>query len=54
MHVNPGGRTGIPAFEREAYEQFSLRHLGSAASSPRGRLRAASGEDAERRSASAP
>jgi len=30
MHINPGGHTGIPAFEREAWERFFVRHLGSA------------------------
>jgi dienelactone hydrolase len=30
MHINPGGHTGIPAFERESYESFYLRHLGEA------------------------
>lgn len=30
MHINPGGHTGIPAFERESYEGFYLRHLGKA------------------------
>jgi dienelactone hydrolase len=29
MHINPGGHTGIPEFERESYERFFLRHLGS-------------------------
>jgi pimeloyl-ACP methyl ester carboxylesterase len=29
MHINPGGHLGIPAFERESYERFYLRHLGS-------------------------
>ncbi len=29
MHINPGGHTGIPAFEREAFESFFVRHLGS-------------------------
>ncbi len=28
MHINPGGHTGIPAFEREAYDDFYVRHLG--------------------------
>ncbi len=28
MHINPGGHTGIPPFERESYENFYLRHLG--------------------------
>jgi dienelactone hydrolase len=28
MHINPGGHTGIPAFEREAYDEFFVRHLG--------------------------
>lgn len=30
MHINPGGHTSIPAFERESYESFYLRHLGKA------------------------
>jgi dienelactone hydrolase len=30
LHVNPGGHVEIPLFEREAYEQFFLRHLGPA------------------------
>lgn len=30
MHINPGGHVGIPAFERESYERFFERHLGSA------------------------
>lgn len=30
MHANPGGHMGIPAFEREQWEQFYLRHLGPA------------------------
>ncbi|HXH21507.1 MAG TPA: dienelactone hydrolase family protein [Dehalococcoidia bacterium] len=32
MHINPGGHTGIPAFEREAFESFFVRHLGRAES----------------------
>jgi dienelactone hydrolase len=28
MHVNPGGHIRTPAFERDAYEAFFLRHLG--------------------------
>lgn len=30
MHINPGGHTGIPAFERESFQSFFLRHLGKA------------------------
>jgi dienelactone hydrolase len=30
MHINPGGHTAIPAFEREGSEAFYVRHLGSA------------------------
>ncbi len=30
MHINPGGHTGIPAFERESWERFYTRHLGAA------------------------
>lgn len=30
MHVNPGGHLGIPPFEREYWELFFVRHLGSA------------------------
>lgn len=30
MHANPGGHLEIPAFEREQWEQFYLRHLGPA------------------------
>jgi pimeloyl-ACP methyl ester carboxylesterase len=30
LHVNPGGHVQIPLFEREAYEEFFLRHLGPA------------------------
>ena len=30
MHINPGGHVAIPAFERESYERFFVRHLGSA------------------------
>jgi dienelactone hydrolase len=33
MHINPGGHTGIPAFERDAYDAFYLRHLGRSDSS---------------------
>jgi hypothetical protein len=25
MHINPGGHTSIPEFERESYERFFLR-----------------------------
>lgn len=32
MHANPGGHMGIPAFERDMWEQFYVRHLGSATS----------------------
>ncbi len=28
MHINPGPHVGIPAFEREDWERFYLRHLG--------------------------
>lgn len=28
MHVNPGGHVQTPAFERDAYEAFFVRHLG--------------------------
>lgn len=27
MHINPGGHVQIPAFERESYESFYVRHL---------------------------
>jgi dienelactone hydrolase len=27
-HVNPGGHVAVPAFEREYYETFFVRHLG--------------------------
>ena len=30
MHINPGPHMGIPPFEREHWEMFYLRHLGSA------------------------
>ena len=30
LHVNPGGHVEIPLFERDAYEEFLLRHLGPA------------------------
>ena len=30
LHVNPGGHVEIPPFERDAYEEFFLRHLGPA------------------------
>jgi pimeloyl-ACP methyl ester carboxylesterase len=30
LHINPGGHVQIPLFERDAYEAFFLRHLGSA------------------------
>ena len=32
MHINPGPHVGIPLFERDYYETFFVRHLGSAAS----------------------
>jgi dienelactone hydrolase len=31
-HINPGGHVQTPAFERDAYDAFFLRHLGVAAS----------------------
>ena len=30
LHVNPGGHVQIPRFERDAFEEFFLRHLGPA------------------------
>jgi dienelactone hydrolase len=30
MHINPGPHVGIPDFERDYYETFYVRHLGSA------------------------
>jgi dienelactone hydrolase len=30
MHINPGPHVGIPLFERDAYEAFYVRHMGSA------------------------
>ncbi len=30
MHINPGPHVGIPPFEREHWEMFFVRHLGSA------------------------
>ena len=30
LHVHPGGHVEIPLFERDAYEDFFRRHLGSA------------------------
>jgi pimeloyl-ACP methyl ester carboxylesterase len=30
MHINPGPHMGIPVFERDHWEMFYLRHLGSA------------------------
>ena len=30
LHINPGGHVQIPLFERDAYESFFVRHLGSA------------------------
>ncbi len=32
MHINPGPHVGIPPFEREYWEMFFVRHLGSAKS----------------------
>jgi dienelactone hydrolase len=32
MHINPGPHVGIPMIERDYYETFFVRHLGSAAS----------------------
>lgn len=32
MHINPGPHVGIPLVERDYYETFFVRHLGSAAS----------------------
>jgi dienelactone hydrolase len=29
MHVNPGGHVAIPLFERDSYDDFFRRHLGS-------------------------
>ena len=29
MHINPGPHVGIPPFERDAWEAFFVRHLGS-------------------------
>jgi pimeloyl-ACP methyl ester carboxylesterase len=29
LHVNPGGHVQIPLFERDAYDAFFVRHLGS-------------------------
>ena len=31
MHINPGPHVATPAFERENYETFYVRHLGTAA-----------------------
>ncbi|MFI5306967.1 MAG: dienelactone hydrolase family protein [Polyangiales bacterium] len=36
MHVNPGPHMGIPAFEREYFETFFVRYLGTAAEPPGG------------------
>jgi dienelactone hydrolase len=30
MHINPGSHVGVPLFERDAYEAFFVRHMGSA------------------------
>jgi pimeloyl-ACP methyl ester carboxylesterase len=30
LHLNPGGHVETPLFERDAYEEFFLRHLGPA------------------------
>lgn len=30
MHINPGGHVQTPAFERDGYDAFFLRHLGPA------------------------
>jgi cephalosporin-C deacetylase-like acetyl esterase len=30
LHLNPGGHVGIPVFERDSWERFYLRHLGTA------------------------
>jgi pimeloyl-ACP methyl ester carboxylesterase len=30
LHINPGGHVEIPLFERDAYEDFFVRHLGPA------------------------
>jgi hypothetical protein len=29
MHINPGPHVGIPNFERDYFETFYVRHLGS-------------------------
>jgi fermentation-respiration switch protein FrsA (DUF1100 family) len=34
MHINPGGHVEIPLFERDAAEQFFVRHLGGPADRP--------------------
>jgi dienelactone hydrolase len=34
MHINPGGHVEIPLFERDAAEQFFVRHLGAPADRP--------------------
>jgi dienelactone hydrolase len=31
LHLNPGGHVGIPVFERDSWERFYTRHLGTAA-----------------------
>lgn len=31
MHINPGPHVGVPVFERDSYETFFVRHLGTAA-----------------------
>jgi pimeloyl-ACP methyl ester carboxylesterase len=30
LHLNPGGHVGIPMFERDSWERFYARHLGTA------------------------
>ena len=30
LHLNPGGHVGIPTFERDSWERFYSRHLGTA------------------------
>jgi hypothetical protein len=35
VHMNPGGHVQVPAFEREYYETFFLRHLGAVAHTAR-------------------
>ena len=29
MHINPGGHVGVPQFERDEYEAFFMRHVGT-------------------------